>query len=260
MGNHTISVKDPKRALVETAVGVLFFSTKPVPTCYLQIAVRDKKIGKLLAEKCQSVFAVFFQRIGRDHYELSPRPEDLCIILLQRSSHARCSVRVIPVTVLAHKNQFLMTCCQLAKRNSPMRRVDEKCRGFLANLRPCWLSAHHVPPFTVSSALPLAHREKLVQAIKAPGILSEHLFLLLRGKICPLQDGLRRMGVPAVPVRKVRTEKDNAFSNPMENIRQHTLLEGFRSLSALLLPSPMSSTTSSEDRLFTTSCFLTSRE
>jgi len=94
-------------------MGMLLFADQSIAPRYVKVAVRDVEVRKLLAEERESIFAMRFERIGRDHYEIGSRFKNFRIILLQRSSHAGGSIRVISVAILARENQFLMTCCQL---------------------------------------------------------------------------------------------------------------------------------------------------
>ena len=95
-------------------MGMLLCADQSIASRYVKVAVRDVAVRKLFAEEREGVFAMGFERIGRDHYEIGSRFENFRIILLQRSSHAGGSVRVITVTVLARENQFLVMRCQLA--------------------------------------------------------------------------------------------------------------------------------------------------
>jgi hypothetical protein len=146
--DHGLSVQDPKRTIIETAVGVFFFSDQSIAARYIEITVRDIEVRKFLTEKCKSILAVLFQRIGGDHYEIGPYSTDLSIILLQRSSHAGCSVGVILVTVLAHENKFLITFSELTQKKFPVRCFNKEFRSLFSNLRPFRLSAHNDPPKT----------------------------------------------------------------------------------------------------------------
>lgn len=111
--DHSVAVQYPKRAVVESAMRMLLLADQPVAPRYVKVAVRNIEVRELLAEERERIFAMSFKRIGRDHYEIGSRFKNIRIILLQRSSHAGGSVRVIPVTILARENQFFVTCCQL---------------------------------------------------------------------------------------------------------------------------------------------------
>src|SRR5262249_24979529 len=99
----------PKRAVIKSAVRMLFLADQSVAPCYVKVAVRNIAVGELLMEERESIVAMFFERIWRDHYEIGARFGNLRIILLQRSSHAGGSVSMISVTVLGGKDEFLMT-------------------------------------------------------------------------------------------------------------------------------------------------------
>src|SRR5512145_424438 len=87
----------------------------------VEVAVRNEEIRKIFAEERERVLAVLFEGVGRNHDEFGACIENLRIILLQRSSHAGGSVRVISVTVLSRENEFLMPRCELVQREFAVR-------------------------------------------------------------------------------------------------------------------------------------------
>src|SRR5574341_2679852 len=109
---------------------MLFLADQAVAPRDVEITVRNVEVGEFLAEERESIFAMFFERIGRDHDEIRSRLKNFRIILLQRSSHAGGSVRVISVTILGCENEFLMSRRQLMQRKPAISCVNKKLRGF----------------------------------------------------------------------------------------------------------------------------------
>jgi hypothetical protein len=73
------------------------------------------------------------------------RTKDLRIVLLQRSSDAGGSVGVIPITVLAHKNEFVTTGCELAQYQPTAAHLDDKFWAQISNFRSSF-SLPMLPP------------------------------------------------------------------------------------------------------------------
>jgi hypothetical protein len=130
VSDPSVAAQDPERAIVKSAVGMLFPADQSVAPRDVKVAVRDVEVGKLLAEERESIFAMFFERIGRDHYEIGSRFKNLRVILLQRSSDAGGSVRVISVAILSRENEFLVSRGQLMQRKPAIRCFDEKLGSF----------------------------------------------------------------------------------------------------------------------------------
>jgi hypothetical protein len=49
---------------------MLLVADQPVAPRYIKVPIRDIEIREFLAEERQSIFAMFFESIGRDHYEI----------------------------------------------------------------------------------------------------------------------------------------------------------------------------------------------
>ena len=126
MRDRSAAVQYPERAIVKSPVGMLFFSDQAVAPRDVEGAVRNVEVRKCLAEERERVLAMLFERIGRDHYKLGSRLKNFCIILLQRSSHAGGSVRVISVTILGRENEVLMPRGELVQRQPAIGGFDEE--------------------------------------------------------------------------------------------------------------------------------------
>ena len=111
MRDDPVGVQDPERTIIEAAVGMFLFADETVAARDFEIPIRNKKVRQLLAEKCKTVLAVLFPRIRRDHDQLGAGPNDLRVVLLQRSSDTGGSVGVVPITVLAREDKLVMTGC-----------------------------------------------------------------------------------------------------------------------------------------------------
>src|SRR5262245_55036502 len=96
---------------------------------------------------------MFFERIGRDHYQISSDLKYFRIVVLQRSSHAGGSVRVISVTILGGENQSIIPLGQLMQRKSATRHFGEKARGFCSDSWSSLCGVHVVAPQFLSNLI-----------------------------------------------------------------------------------------------------------
>jgi hypothetical protein len=142
MRDYPVSIQDPERAIIEAAVGMFLLADQTVAPRDFEICVRNEKVRQLLAEKCKRVFSVLFPRIRRNHDQLGAGPNDLRVVLLQRSSDTGGSVGVIPITVLACENELVMTGRELAQCQSVAPHLDEKLRCALSDVRFSLFVAH----------------------------------------------------------------------------------------------------------------------